>query len=105
MNPSAYGTGARGDLSPMSDATQLFTGRRGEAGREEVNAEDLKAPPLQTSLKSIPEAPVTLFRYESSDMDICGGPGRKRGALLCQDPRIVRVPSQAQAEVGSGLLY
>ena len=24
MNPSAYGTGARGELSPMSDATQLF---------------------------------------------------------------------------------
>ena len=88
MNPSAYGTGARGELSPMSNATQLFTGCLGEAGRGEVNAEDRKAPPLQPSLKSVPESPVTLFHYESSEMDICGGRVGK-GARFCVKTRAV----------------
>ena len=55
----------------------MFSGRRGDAGRggsaQAFNAKDLKALPLQPSLKTIPEAPVTLFHYESGDMDICGG--------------------------------
>ena len=45
-----------------------------------------RPPLLQSSLKSIPEAPVTLFHYESSDMDICRGRDGK-GARFCVKTR------------------
>ena len=55
MNPSAYGMGAGGDLSPMTDATKLFSVRRGDEGRQDFaqpsDAEEHKAPPIHSSLQ------------------------------------------------------
>ena len=102
MNPSAYGTGARGDLSPMSDATQLFTGRRGEAGRDDVNSEDLKAPASPVITQVNTGGPGHALSLREQRHGHLRGPGRKGARFCVKTQALCGYPHKPKLKLAAG---